>query len=93
MQFPRRSKERRGFFTESVMNNLHLAQEAKLGSIVSPGEILNFDTGTNRFALVYPFSGQPKYEVWIADDCEVYEFDGFAKAMDFICDEMRLAAA
>lgn len=68
------------------MNNLDLVQEACLG-LVADGYI-PLDTGDFQCRV---FKTR-RWNVAIADDPLVYEFDTMAEAMDFVCAEARLAA-
>lgn len=70
------------------MNNLDMIQEASLGT--GEGAILNF--GPIVMMLIPPTQGFSFYGIKISGDELIYEFDRLDDALDFACDEARLAA-
>lgn len=76
------------------MNNLEMIQEATL-VYGQPGDFSE-QIGCNFPHIIEsiqpPRPSQPFWTVWILGDELEYEFDTMAEALDFACDEARLAA-
>lgn len=73
-------------------NNLAVVQEAAVGCARDAWVAMNgveLWNGDTKCLIIWPYAGQPNYEVYTTEDWESWEFPDFAGAMDFAATLLR----